>query len=208
VVERCCVLLDQGADLAHRLACGNLLVQLDVVPRRTLSSAASTSVPSCVSAAASAPAPSAIPAASSSASSWRGALRGMVRRRAARCRARCRLALPRGVVAERARRPCNRTRHTQDVDTLSGADRINEGAHNHLAASPRAWLFVSEWTRGQARRRLTTDLVSMCPAARTGNPCPRRRHQPARGRSAFARNHSVGFHHSHESSSGEPAVFF
>ena len=102
------------------------------------------------------------------------------------CCARYLLALPRGVVMERALRPCNRTRHTQDVDTLSGADRINEGAYNHLAASPRAWLFVSEWKRGQARRRLTTDLVSMCPAARTGNPCPRRRHQPARFRSAFA----------------------
>ena len=51
-------------------------------------------------------------------------------------------------------------------------------------------------------------LVSMCPAARTGNPCPPRRHQPARGRSAFARsdtdpplefsvssvNHAVGIH--------------
>jgi hypothetical protein len=109
VVERCCVLLDQGADLARRLACGNLLVQLDVVPRRTLSSAASTSVPSSMSPAASAPAPSAIPAASSS---GRGALRGMVRRRAAGCRARCLLTLPRGVVAERARRPCIRTRCT------------------------------------------------------------------------------------------------
>ena len=99
----------------------------------------------------------------------------MVRRREgvqAGCRARCLLALPRGVVTERALRPCNRTRHTQDVDTLSGADSINQGADNHLAASPRAWLFVSEWTRGQARRRLTTDLVSMCPAARTLPPAP------------------------------------
>ena len=50
-VQLCCVLLDHGAELGHRLACGNPLLQLPIASRRILSSADSAGMASAASAA-------------------------------------------------------------------------------------------------------------------------------------------------------------